>query len=73
MPSNQPPSDDLLDQAAELRAGGMSWEAVAAKLETCLVALENIKFDLVRLSAGGQTHQHITSLAMDAMSLRVDL
>src|SRR5581483_5616911 len=33
MPSNLPPSDDLLEQAAEARAGGMSWEAVAAKLD----------------------------------------
>ena len=43
--------------------------AVAAKLETCGVALQNIKFDLLRLGAGAQTHQHITSLAMDALSL----
>jgi serine/threonine-protein kinase len=43
--------------------------AIAAKLETCSVALQNIKFDLLRLGAGAQTHQHITSLAMDALSL----
>jgi serine/threonine-protein kinase len=43
--------------------------AVAAKLETCMVALENIKFDLIRLNAGSQTPQHITSLAMDALNL----
>jgi serine/threonine-protein kinase len=42
---------------------------IAAKLETCSVALQNIKFDLLRLGAGAQTHQHITSLAMDALSL----
>jgi len=44
-------------------------DAVAAKLETCVVALQNIKFDLVRLNAGGQTPQHITSLALDALNL----
>jgi serine/threonine-protein kinase len=44
-------------------------DAVAAKLETCVVALENIKFDLIRLNAGSQTPQHITSLAMDALNL----
>jgi serine/threonine-protein kinase len=44
-------------------------DAVAAKLETCMVALENIKFDLIRLNAGSQTPQHITSLAMDALNL----
>jgi hypothetical protein len=32
MPANTPPSDDLLNHAAELRAGGLSWEAVAAKV-----------------------------------------
>jgi serine/threonine-protein kinase len=44
-------------------------DAVAAKLETCMVALENIKFDLIRLNAGSQSPQHITSLAMDALNL----
>jgi len=44
-------------------------DAVAAKLETCMVALQNIKLDLVRLNAGTQTPQHITSLAMDALNL----
>ena len=44
-------------------------DAVAAKLDTCVVALQNIKLDLVRLSAGAQTPQHITSLAMDALNL----
>ena len=39
------------------------------KLETCALALENMKFDLVRLRSGGQTHQNITTLAMNAMSL----
>ena len=43
--------------------------AIAAKLETCLVALQNIKLDLIRLNAGSQTPQHITSLAMDALNL----
>ena len=44
-------------------------ETVAAKLETCLVALQNIKLDLIRLNAGSQTPQHVTSLAMDALNL----
>jgi eukaryotic-like serine/threonine-protein kinase len=44
-------------------------DAVAAKLETCVVALQNIKLDLLRLKAGSQTPQHITSLAMDALNL----
>jgi serine/threonine-protein kinase len=44
-------------------------DSVAAKLETCLVALQNVKLDLIRLNAGSQTPQHITSLAMDALNL----
>ena len=44
-------------------------DTVAAKLETCVVALQNIKLDLIRLNAGQQTPQHITSLAMDALNL----
>jgi serine/threonine protein kinase len=43
--------------------------SMVAKLETCLVALQNIKLDLIRLNAGSQTPQHITSLAMDALNL----
>jgi serine/threonine-protein kinase len=44
-------------------------DAIAAKLETCVVALQNIKLDLIRLNAGSQTPQHITSLAMSALNL----
>jgi len=44
-------------------------DAIAAKLETCLVALQNIRFDLVRLNAGDQSPHHVTSLAMDALNL----
>ncbi|HEY4215938.1 MAG TPA: hypothetical protein VGM67_02310, partial [Gemmatimonadaceae bacterium] len=44
-------------------------DAVAAKLETCVVALQNIKLDLIRLNAGSQTPQHVTTLAMDALNL----
>jgi serine/threonine-protein kinase len=43
--------------------------AVSAKLETCTIALRNIKLDVLRLRAGSQTHQHVTSLALEAMSL----
>jgi hypothetical protein len=32
MAANKPPSDELLNRAAELRAGGTTWEAVAAQL-----------------------------------------
>jgi hypothetical protein len=42
---------------------------VAAKLETCALALQNMRFDLMRLGASPQMHQHITSLANQAISL----
>ncbi|HEX8942801.1 MAG TPA: serine/threonine-protein kinase [Gemmatimonadaceae bacterium] len=44
-------------------------DSIAAKLDTCVLALQNIKLDLMRLSAGAQTPQHVTSLAMDALNL----
>jgi len=43
--------------------------AVASKLETCSIALRNMKLDVLRLRAGSQTHQHVTSLALEAVSL----
>jgi serine/threonine-protein kinase len=47
--------------------------AAAAKLETCSIALENLKLDMLRLRAGSQSHQHVTSLALQAMSLAEDV
>jgi serine/threonine protein kinase len=44
-------------------------EAVASKLETCSLALQNMRYDLMRLSTSPQMHQHITSLANQALSL----
>jgi serine/threonine-protein kinase len=44
-------------------------DAMAAKLDTCVLALQNIKLDLIRLRAGSQTPQHITTLAMNALNL----
>jgi serine/threonine protein kinase len=44
-------------------------DAVAAKLETCSLALRQLKLDMLRLRAGAQTHQHVTSLALEAMAL----
>jgi hypothetical protein len=44
-------------------------DTVAAKLETCSLALRQLKLDMLRLRAGAQTHQHVTSLALEAMAL----
>jgi serine/threonine-protein kinase len=41
----------------------------AEKLETCAIALQNMKLDMVRLRAGTQTHENVTTLAVNAMSL----
>jgi len=44
-------------------------DTVAAKLDTCSLALKQLKLDVLRLRAGTQTHQRITSLALEAMAL----
>ena len=44
-------------------------DAVSAKLETCSIALRQLKLDVLRLRAGSQTHQRVTSLALEAMAL----
>ena len=44
-------------------------ELVSNKLETCSLALQNMRLDVMRLHAGAESHQHITSLAMDALNL----
>jgi eukaryotic-like serine/threonine-protein kinase len=44
-------------------------ETLSDKLETCALALQNMRFDLMRLGASPQMHQHITSLANQAMKL----
>ena len=44
-------------------------EDASEKLETCALALQNMRLDMVRLRAGAQTHQNITTLAVNALSL----
>ena len=44
-------------------------QVLAGKLDTCTLALQNMRFDLMRLGASPQMHQHITGLANKAMSL----
>ncbi len=48
-------------------------DTVAAKLETCSLALRQLKLDMLRLRAGSQTHQRVTSLALEAMALAEDV
>jgi serine/threonine-protein kinase len=44
-------------------------EASKEKLERCLLALQNMRLDVLRLKAGGQTLQQITQVAEKAMAL----
>ena len=44
-------------------------DSIASKLETCALALQNMRFDMMRLGASPQMHQHITSLAVQALNL----
>ncbi|CAN5914815.1 hypothetical protein BH11GEM2_BH11GEM2_28680 [soil metagenome] len=44
-------------------------QGLSGKLETCALALQNMRFDLMRLGASPQMHQHITGLANQAMRL----
>jgi serine/threonine protein kinase len=48
-------------------------DSAAAKLETCSIALRQLKLDVLRLRAGSQTHQRVTSLALEAMALAEDV
>jgi serine/threonine protein kinase len=42
---------------------------MSGKLEECALALQNMKFDVLRLKTGAQTWQHVTSVAEQAMAL----
>jgi hypothetical protein len=48
---------------------GQRKDGLAAKLETCAIALQNMRFDLLRLGASPQAQQHITALANQAIKL----
>ena len=48
---------------------GQRRQSLSGKLETCALALQNMRFDLMRLGASPQMHQHITGLANQAMHL----
>ena len=48
---------------------GRRRDEMSGKLEECALALQNMKFDVLRLRTGGQTWQHVTSVAEQAMAL----
>jgi serine/threonine-protein kinase len=75
-PLDERGSDERVRRLAKLKRDRRAYadstgrrDSIAAKLETCVVAIQNIKLDLIRLSAGSQTPQHVTTLAMEALNL----
>jgi serine/threonine-protein kinase len=44
-------------------------ERASEKLESCLLSLQNMRLDVLKLKAGGQTLQHVTLVAEQAMAL----
>ena len=48
-------------------------ESSREKLESCLLALQNLRFDLVRLDLTAQDHQRVTTLVHRAQRLASDL
>ena len=44
-------------------------DQMAARLESCALALQSMRFDVLRLRAGAQSHAQVTSLALEALSL----
>jgi serine/threonine-protein kinase len=48
-------------------------EQTKEKLENCLLHLQNMRFDVMKLKAGGQTLQHITQVAEKAMAVARDV
>jgi eukaryotic-like serine/threonine-protein kinase len=58
-------------RAAQL--GGSERSALENKLDDCLLALQNLRYDLVRLTTGSGTTQHVTLVAAQAMSLADDV
>ena len=69
-------SDERVRRLAQLRRQRRAMadlvkrrDDAAEKLETCSIALQNMKLDMIRLRAGAQTHENVTTLAVNAMSL----
>ncbi len=59
----------LKRQRRTVAEGARKRDEMAARLESCAIALQNMKLDLLRMKAGSQTWQHVTSVAEQAMAL----
>ncbi|MBL8959308.1 MAG: protein kinase [Gemmatimonadetes bacterium] len=69
-------SEDRVRRLAMLKRQRRAWGDVGSrattlreKLESCAIALQNMRLDIIRLKAGSQTFDHITSVAEQAISL----
>jgi eukaryotic-like serine/threonine-protein kinase len=63
----------LKRQRRALVDAGQRKENLSSKIETCAIALQNMRFDLLRLGASPQSQQHITALANQAIKLTEDV
>ena len=52
---------------------GSRREELEGKLQSCVLALQNLRFDVLRLSTGGATTKNVTLIAEQAMSLARDV
>ena len=48
---------------------GQRRETLSARLDSCALALRNMRFDVLRLKTGAQSYQHVTTIAEQAMQL----
>jgi eukaryotic-like serine/threonine-protein kinase len=69
-------SDERIRRLASLRKKRLSLRGLrekreknAARFENCVLALENMRYDVLKLKTGGQSFQQVTQLAERAMSL----
>ena len=44
-------------------------DQMASRIESCALALQSMRFDVLRLRAGAQSHAQVTSLALEALNL----
>ena len=69
-------SEERVRRLALLKRQRRAWADVGSraatlrdKLESCAIALQNMRLDVIRLKAGSQTFDHITSIAEQAVVL----
>ncbi|MEK7240928.1 MAG: protein kinase [Gemmatimonadota bacterium] len=75
-PLDRAASEERVKRLAQIRRQrrtvldvGHRQEKLAARLDSCALALKNMRFDVLRLKTGAQTYQHVTTIAEQAMAL----